>query len=731
MVPGLDTLSLFGRLAKDFFRKLECVNLSKRLAMLPTAEAPLTRPVSIWWDEHQVPFIEAESDEDLAVALGVVHAHLRLAQMEFMRRAARGRLSELVGRRALGIDRLVRTFDIARAVPRILAEMPETTLAWLQGFARGINHVLDHAPIPRELVLLGVEKQHWTTADIVTLGRLISADVNWLVWMRIFRLRRRPDWPHLWRDFCSADILSTQSDNSSNTSDLLAGNAIRTGSNSFAIAGFRSDNHSALIASDPHLSIMLPNSWLLAGMKSPSHHAAGMMIPGIPFLGIGRNPWIAWGGTSLHAASSDLVAVPEGTKLHIREECVGVLRGPDVTFRIQESPWGPVISDLPAFSGAGTVALRWMGHQPSDEFTAMLRLGGARNWTEFRQALAGYAIPGLEMVYAASSGDIGRVTAVKLPNRTNPLPPDILSPPDNGWDEPATSGTLPSYFNPVHGFVASANARVPEHLPVIGYHFSPPIRAQRLGNLLGGAAMFSIEDVKRFQADVHCTEALRERDMFCNWLDEINEQHGIRDLLRNWDGNYDADSRAALALETLFACLARDLVPDHMRDAWEASWGTRSLIRRAIAKTPADPRNEALSRAAAAAAQAVQSAVWGTRHRLILQHPLAMLPVIGRRYRILDFPASGSSETLLKTAHGLTPDRHRASYGSVSRHISDMADPDANYFALLGGQDGWIGSTTFADQVNLWRHSDYIRIPLQLETVRKTFQLRTRLRPAA
>ena len=34
------------------------------------------------------------------------------------------------------------------------------------------------------------------------------------------------------------------------------------------------------------------------------------MVPGLPFIALGRNPWIAWGGTSLHAASSDLVAVP-------------------------------------------------------------------------------------------------------------------------------------------------------------------------------------------------------------------------------------------------------------------------------------------------------------------------------------------------------------------------------------------------------------------------------------
>ena len=83
----------------------------------------------------------------------------------------------------------------------------------------------------------------------------------------------------------------------------------------------------------------------------------------------------------------------------------------------------------------------------------------------------------------------------------------------------------------------------------------------------------------------------------------------------------------------------------------------------------------------------------------------------------------------MKTAHGLTNKRHNARYGSVARHVSDMSDRDANYFALLGGQDGWFGSSNFADQVPLWREGQYINVPLAPETVRKSFTHRTILTP--
>ena len=40
---------------------------------------------------------------------------------------------------------------------------------------------------------------------------------------------------------------------------------------------------------------------------------------------------------------------------------------------------------------------------------------------------------------------------------------------------------------------------------------------------------------------------------------------------------------------------------------------------------------------------------------------------------------------------------------------------------LLGGQDGWLNSTTMLDQWPLWRDGTYVRMPLSLEAVREHF----------
>ena len=57
------------------------VSLEERLAAFPTDDLPLERPVVVRWNQHQVPFIEAETDRDLAFAFGMVHQHLRGGQI--------------------------------------------------------------------------------------------------------------------------------------------------------------------------------------------------------------------------------------------------------------------------------------------------------------------------------------------------------------------------------------------------------------------------------------------------------------------------------------------------------------------------------------------------------------------------------------------------------------------------------------------------------------------------
>src|SRR5208282_91494 len=66
--------------------------VAERVRDFPADGLPIREPVSLYWDSHLIPFIEARRDDDLAFVLGMVHAHLRLGQMEMIRHISQGRL---------------------------------------------------------------------------------------------------------------------------------------------------------------------------------------------------------------------------------------------------------------------------------------------------------------------------------------------------------------------------------------------------------------------------------------------------------------------------------------------------------------------------------------------------------------------------------------------------------------------------------------------------------------
>jgi penicillin amidase len=227
-----------------------------------------------------------------------------------MRRLSQGRLSEIAGPLAIEADRTIRLIDLGRAVPGIIAGLPPATRAWADAFIRGLNHVVGTSPTPYEHRLLGIRPEPWTLPDFFTVARLVSADLTWLVGARLLRAQRRAGaaWPSIWPKLLAGGAPALMDLAGDAGGDLLARH-MRAGSKSAAVAASRAANGAAMIASDPHLGLGLPNNWLIAGLRSPGIHAVGLMIPGMPFVALGRNEHVAWGGTSLHAASSEIIDV--------------------------------------------------------------------------------------------------------------------------------------------------------------------------------------------------------------------------------------------------------------------------------------------------------------------------------------------------------------------------------------------------------------------------------------
>ena len=725
------------------------VSLPERLAAMPVNDLPLERRVRIHWNEHQIPFIEAETDNDAAFALGLVHAHLRLGQMEAFRRIAHGRIAEMVGPLATDIDHGLRILNFAHRVTEIESSLPPATRAWLENFVTGINHYQRTTKaLPVEFKLLGLEREPWSVADILTFGRLAGTDVNWLVWFGVLELRKRPDWPEIWTrlvEHGTASLPSFEGQGDVAALNSLLAGLSRSGSNSLAIAPDRTKTGAAIMANDPHLGITVPNVWIIAGLKSPSYHAVGLMAPGLPIFAIGRNPWISWGGTNMRAASSDLVDLSDvaSTEITPRRETIAVRWWFDQQVTVRDTRWGPILSDAPQLAdyGGPNIALRWTGHQISDEMTAMLDVSRARNFVAFRESFQRFAVPGQNMLYADNVGNIGQVMAVRLPERSTTAPADILvdrQTVDKSWRNLLGVRDLPFSYNPKAGYLFSANNRPTETKIPVGYFFSPDDRVVRLRDIMKRTGRIAIDDVKAIQQDAVMPSSVSLRDFYLQKLEPLAasapaDQHRAIELMRAWDGNYGIESRGAVAFELFHQAFTSTFYAGYLgaeNAAQYAGAARRSLIPDDVGRADVAPVTEALLEALAHTATRLDGfANWGEMHRLRLAHPLANLPLIGGRYVFADHPAAGSSHTLMKTAHGTTSERHNTRYGSNARHISDLSDIDRNYFVLLGGQDGWINSSTFLDQVGLWRNGGYVQVPLRLETVNAWFTHTMELTP--
>ena len=713
------------------------VGTDQRLAALPRQVQGLQRPVTIRWNQHLVPWIEAESDTDLAYALGIVHGHLRGAQIEIIRKIARGRLAEMAGPLATDIDHALRILDFGKSGPAVEAAWPAETRAFVAAFLAGLNQVVMHGPRPPEAGLLGLSREPITAQDMLAVGRVAGTDINWLVLFSLLAERGTPAYEARWQRLREAGA-GVSPGNALGA--ILTGNS-RAGSNAVAVDAAHSTTGGALLASDPHLSLNLPNLWLTVGMRSPSYDIVGMMVPGLPVMGFGRNRHIAWGGTNLRSAASDVFDIsalpPE--QLTTRTEVIRQRLWFSAEREVRDSPFGPVVSDVPLLKTrpGDVLALRWVGHQPTDEITALLRAAKARDGAEFRAAFNGFGVSPQNFLWADTGGHIGRIIATVLPRRQGFPERDPVLPTSAAaaWDRLWDWRDLPQVTDPADGVLASANespASWAANSPPVGYVFSDGDRVARLRALLLARPRISPEDLAALQVDTMAPKAAVLAAGLLARLDALPggpPEPAMLARLRGWNGDYAAAAEAPLVFELLLGQLvpavaaAKGLRP-------ETSWGalTTFLLR----DLDSLPNRDTLLREAAtrAAPLAAQYRSWGDLHRLRTAHWLVNLPVLGRRFVLGSSPVGGSRETPMKSGHGLVTGPHEVSFGSMARHVSDMADPDANWFTLWGGQDGWLGSAGFADQVPLWQARRGIRMPLRPETVAAEFPTVTRLDPA-
>ena len=725
--------------------------IEERLADFPKSIPNLKESVSIYWDSHAVPYIEANNDHDLALALGMVHAHLRLGQMEFVRHLSQGRLSEMAGPFMINVDKTIRAIGISDASKRIYEQMNANTRSWLDTFVEGINFYQDRLKeLPWDLRLAGIQKERWSATDLITMSRLVGADVNWLVWYQLLPLMQETRWPKLWERLLRRNGEGVVSFNPGNNGEAISSYS-RSGSNSMVLSSRLTGSGFPIIASDPHVGFQLPNLWLIAAIRSPNINAVGLMFPGLPAVLIGRNKQIAFGATNMRALSSTLSRLKGEENVFEQIQDIKVRFWPDVEYHREVSSLGPIISEAPLIKklGLSPMALRWVGHESSDELTAILKMDRASNFNEFKEAFDTYAVSGQNYLYADSRGNIGEVMAVKLPKLSSDISKSITMDSEIEWQGYYDVSSLPYAYNPKEGYLISANnapcaKSSSENSSQVGLFYSSNDRYQRLTMLVKQAnGELSRDVVSKIQTDVLVPSALEVRDRMISIAGSssdgvfTSDEKELLEFIGSWNGEYLAESRGALGFELMEFYFAKEVFEEKYGEKISNYLLGSDSVHQFLLEEIAENKNDLslVSRFKEALKIATKDfekySSWGDFHRLRLTHSFSSIPVIGRLFIYDEYKVPGTSGSVWKTWNGLTNERHYARYGANARHISDLSDEDENYFVLLGGQDGDSGSKQFLDLAPLWLRGEYIKVPLRVETAKAQATEITVLQPGS
>ena len=123
--------------------------------------------------------IEANTFEGAVFGLGFLHAKDRLWQLDFYRRLAQGRLSEVLGPLTISVDKYMRIMGLPRAIEEHTRNLQQDDLDALVNYAAGVNKVKESIVVyPREFMVLWTGFEDWTPKDSVSVEQLIILFVS-------------------------------------------------------------------------------------------------------------------------------------------------------------------------------------------------------------------------------------------------------------------------------------------------------------------------------------------------------------------------------------------------------------------------------------------------------------------------------------------------------------------------------------------------------------------------
>jgi penicillin amidase len=786
------------------------------------AVAGLSASVKIERDARGAVTIVADSREDLARATGFVHAQERFFQMDLLRRRAAGELSAVFGSAALPLDKGVRVHGFRRVAEQVVAHASPRERAIVEAYTAGVNDGLRAlASKPFEYVLLRAEPGPWKAEDSALVILAMFLDLQEGNGSQESALGLVQDlFPAPLADFLTpagtewdapleGEALMMPPIPGPEVYDLRraaaaargpaaayppAGLAVRTpevpacdgalaamfrledpdqaaGSNSFAVSASRTADGRAIVASDMHLGLDIPNIWFRMSWEwrdgagsSEVHRAVGVTLPGAPALVAGSNTKVAWAFTNSYTDTSDLVVLgpgpskddsyltPEGPKaFERRTEVIAVKGAPSESVEVLSTIWGPVLDK--DHLGRRRV-LRWVADDPEAVNFRLLGMEEASNLEDAFAIAHQCGVPAQNVIVADARGRIGWTICGIVPfRRTEGTLPSSWAEGSrswNGWLRGTFSALddddhvgIPYVVEPPSGCLWTANARLVggDHLSTVGDGgYVLGARAKQIRDDLLAKPRVAESDLAAIQLDDRAVFLERWRALLLKVLDERSvaadpSRREMKDAVERWGGRASVDSVgyrlvrgfrqtvADRALEPFAAiCRKADKRFDYRR--LQQYEGPLWALVEAQPAHLLDPKYRTWDELLLASADGVLTELraigprlsdrtWGERNTASIRHPLSRaVPLLGRW---LDMPA------VALPGDNHMPRVQGPSFGASERFVVSPGHEEDGLFQMPGGQSGNPLSAHYADGEDDWVNGR--PAPLLPEPARHTLTL--------
>ena len=555
--------------------------------------------VKVYFDDRLVPHVFAEKENDAFFVQGYLHAKFRLWQMEFQTFAAAGRLSEIVGKKALIFDRDKRRLGMVFAAENFLKEVekdPET-LAACDNYTAGVNSYiesLNESSLPLEYKLLGYYPEKWNNLKTALFLKYMSLDLagseNDFEYTNARSIFSSADFDKIYPIImdsldpivpkgtvfpkpgiqlkvpASADSIYYDKRDSTDIEELKPDPA--NGSNNWAVSGKKTKSGYPILCNDPHLGLNLPSLWYEMQISTPTYNAYGATFPGAPAIIIGFNDSCAFGFTNAGRDVRDYYETKfrddsrqaywfdsQWVKTNFRIEQIKIKGEPDYLDTVAYTNIGPVMYDKSYDGGRNTndkyYAVRWKAHDPSNELKMFMQLDKAKNYDDYLTAIKYLHIPGQNCLFACKSGTIAIWDQGEFPAKWKRQGDFIMPGTDSSyfWQGMIPQDENPHMINPERGFVSSAN-QLPADTSYpyyLGGSF-PPYRGIEINRRLSTMNDITPQDMMKLQTDNFNVFGDMALPVLVNNMEPSNltqEELQYFEILKSWNFRNDPDSRGA------------------------------------------------------------------------------------------------------------------------------------------------------------------------------------------